>query len=107
MLKENLLRELYKEDHCTTLTLIKKWMYALMNNIFINNYLRVIQYDTLETYDLNDLHDAVCKLPEEYRIPFTMHVSGFKYSEIAERLHLPLGTVKSRIFFIRQSLHKN
>ena len=33
-----------------------------------------------------------------------MHVSGFKYREIAEKLSLPLGTVKSRIFFTRQRL---
>jgi RNA polymerase sigma-70 factor (ECF subfamily) len=33
-----------------------------------------------------------------------MHIAGFKYREIAERLSLPLGTVKSRIFFTRQRL---
>jgi RNA polymerase sigma-70 factor (ECF subfamily) len=31
-------------------------------------------------------------------------VSGFKYREIAERMRLPLGTVKSRIFFTRRRL---
>ena len=33
-----------------------------------------------------------------------MHVAGFKYHEIAEKMELPLGTVKSRIFFARQRL---
>lgn len=33
-----------------------------------------------------------------------MHVAGYKYNEIAEKMGLPLGTVKSRIFFARQKL---
>jgi len=33
-------------------------------------------------------------------------VSGFKYREIAVKLALPIGTVKSRIFFTRQRLQK-
>ena len=48
----------------------------------------------------------VSNLPKEYKVPFFMHVSGFKYREIAERLHLPLGTVNSRIFFTRQKLQQ-
>ena len=35
-----------------------------------------------------------------------MHVAGYKYNEIAEHMNLPLGTVKSRIFFARQRLQK-
>ena len=31
---------------------------------------------------------------------------GYKYHEIAEKLDLPLGTIKSRIFFARQELQK-
>ena len=41
---------------------------------------------------------------DEYRIPFSMHIAGYKSYEIAERMQLPLGTVKSRIFFARQRL---
>jgi RNA polymerase sigma-70 factor (ECF subfamily) len=33
-----------------------------------------------------------------------MFLAGYKYNEIAEILSLPLGTVKSRIFFARQAL---
>ena len=43
---------------------------------------------------------------DDYRIPFSMHVAGYKYNEIAEKMNLPLGTVKSRIFFARQRLQK-
>lgn len=35
-----------------------------------------------------------------------MHVAGYKYNEIAEKMNLPLGTVKSRIFFARQRLQE-
>ena len=58
-------------------------------------------------YDLKEMHRIVNALPREYKIPFSMHVSGFKYREIAEKLNLPLGTVKSRIFFTRQKLQQD
>ena len=45
-------------------------------------------------------------MPFQKNIAFAMHVSGFKYREIAEKLDLPLGTVKSRIFFTRQRLQE-
>ena len=35
-----------------------------------------------------------------------MHVAGYKYHEIAEKMDLPVGTVKSRIFFARQRLQE-
>lgn len=62
--------------------------------------------DREEANDLKEMHRIVNALPREYKIPFSMHVSGFKYREIAEKLNLPLGTVKSRIFFTRQKLQQ-
>ena len=104
----------------------KSWVFTIMRNIFINNYRKVVrsqttvdttddlyqlnlpQVETSETpensYALMEVTQAVSKLPKEYLEPFRMHVSGYKYHEIAETLGLPLGTVKSRIFFAKQKL---
>ncbi|NDV80526.1 sigma factor-like helix-turn-helix DNA-binding protein, partial [Bacteroides sp. 51] len=57
-------------------------------------------------YDLKEMRRVVNALPSDYRVPFSMHVAGFKYREIADKLDLPLGTVKSRIFFTRQRLQE-
>ncbi|MBO5721363.1 MAG: RNA polymerase sigma factor, partial [Bacteroidales bacterium] len=34
----------------------------------------------------------------------SMHIAGYKYSEIASFLKLPIGTIKSRIFYARKKL---
>jgi RNA polymerase sigma-70 factor (ECF subfamily) len=56
------------------------------------------------TYAEKEITDAINSFADEYRIPFSMHLAGYKYNEIAEEMNLPLGTVKSRIFFARQRL---
>ncbi len=116
------------EDKYTPDTNFKGWMYTIMRNIFINNYRKVVRDQTFvdrtdnlyhlnlpqdagfesteNAYDLKEMHRVVNALPKEYRVPFAMHVSGFKYREIAEKLNLPLGTIKSRIFFTRQKLQE-
>ncbi len=97
-----------------------------MKNTFINNYRRNIKENTIidgtqDLYYLNQPHDkgfispesnyaegeiekAIDSLDDEFRIPFRMHLEGFKYKEIADELGLKIGTVKSRIFFTRQKL---
>ena len=56
------------------------------------------------SYTVKEIMKAINGFSDEYRIPFTMHIEGYKYHEIAEKMSLPLGTVKSRIFFARQRL---
>ncbi len=106
----------------------KGWVFTIMRNIFINNYRRVMRSATVidqteDLYHLNlsqdsglespegsyaaqEITDAIAEFPEKYRVPFSLHVAGYKYNEIAEKMNLPLGTVKSRIFFARQQLQE-
>jgi RNA polymerase sigma-70 factor (ECF subfamily) len=129
LLQETSLKALDNMDKYMPDTNFKGWVYTIMRNIFINNYRKVVRDQTFvdhtdnlyhinqtqeleaesieSNYDIKEIRRAVNSLPSEYRIPFAMHISGFKYREIAEKLSLPLGTVKSRIFFTRQRLHRN
>lgn len=128
LLQETSLKALDNEDKYVPDTNFKGWMYTIMRNIFINNYRKIVREQTFVdqtdnlyhlsmpqdsgfastegAYDLKEMHRIVNSLPRDYKVPFSMHVSGFKYREIAERLGLPLGTVKSRIFFTRQKLQE-
>lgn len=128
LVQETSLKALNNEDKYTPDTNFKGWMYTIMRNIFINNYRKVVRDQTFvdqtenhyhlnlpndiayestdRAYDLKEMHRIVNALPREYKVPFSMHVSGFKYREIAEKMGLPLGTVKSRIFFTRQKLQR-
>ncbi|MEZ5048320.1 MAG: sigma factor-like helix-turn-helix DNA-binding protein [Saprospiraceae bacterium] len=56
---------------------------------------------------MEELHKMIDELDDSIREPFMMHYSGFKYQEIADELNLPLGTVKSRIFFARKGFERN
>ena len=126
LLQETSLKALDNEDKFEPDTNFRGWMYTIMRNIFINNYRKIVREQTFVdqtdnqyhlsmpqdsgfastegAYDLKEMHRIVNALPRDSKVPFSMHVSGFKYREIAERLGLPLGTVKSRIFFTRQKL---
>ena len=57
-------------------------------------------------FGLGQTVDGLTAVSYTHLVPFSMHVSGFKYREIAARLGLPLGTVKRRIFFTRQKLQE-
>ena len=59
-----------------------------------------------DSYGAGEITAAINEFADEYRIPFSMHVAGYKYQEIAEKMNLPLGTVKSRIFFARRKLQE-
>ncbi len=105
----------------------KAWIMTLMRNTFINEYRRkkrhavtsapsdsfhfeankdntaIINQGTsnLEMEELNKMMDSI---DEKLRVPFQMNYTGMSYQEIADDLDIPLGTIKSRIFFARKEL---
>ena len=56
---------------------------------------------------MEELEGMITSLDDSIKVPFMMHYKGFKYQEIADELDLPLGTVKSRIFFARKALKES
>ncbi len=127
LLQETYLKALTYRDKFEAKTNLKAWLYTIMRNTFINNYRKAVRANTIidktdEQYYINTAatskgmanpesvmsHDQIKsqidKLEDEYRIPFQMYNRGFKYKEIAAKLNLPIGTIKSRIFLARKKL---
>jgi len=126
LVQDTYLKAITNKDKFVDYTNLKAWVFTIMKNTFINNYRRNTKENTIidgtkDLYYLNQPHDkgfispesnfseaeiekAIDSLDDEFRIPFRMHIDGFKYKEIADELGLKIGTVKSRIFFTRQKL---
>lgn len=126
LLQDTTLKALDNEQRYSENTNFKGWVFTIMRNIFINKYRRMMRSSTIidsseDLYLLNtpqimtpdtpdssmavgEILKVLRSFPDDYRVPFTMHVSGYRYSEIAKKMNLPLGTVKSRIFYARKML---
>lgn len=126
LMQDTFLKAIQNQDKFIDETNLKAWIFTIMKNTFINNYRRKMRENTMidgtqELYYINlpsdkgsispesnyaerEIIKAVESLESEYREPFKLHVEGFKYEEISDKLNLKLGTVKSRIFFARQKL---
>lgn len=128
LLQETSLKVLDNREKYVDNRNFKGWVLTVMRNIFINNYHKVVRTQTIVdqnadlynlemlndsgfdtpdgSYQIQEISQAINNLNEELKVPFSMYVSGYQYNEIAERLNVPLGTIKSRIFFARQELKK-
>ena len=126
LIQDTFYRAIANKDKFSEGTNIKAWLFTIMKNIFINNYRKnqkknVITDTSDNQYLLNstkkvehngsevnflsaDIEKAMQEVSTDFTEPFMMYFNGFKYQEIAEQLNLPLGTVKSRIFFARKEL---
>lgn len=126
LLQDTTLKVLDNEDKYVEGTNFKAWIFTVMRNVFINNRRRVsrtaVVVDTSEdlyqinvpvegadsnpddSYSVKEISEVINRFPDDYRIPITMHLAGYQYSEIAQKLGVPVGTIKSRIFYARKRL---
>lgn len=128
LLQDTTLKALDNEDKYAANSNFKGWVFTIMRNIFINKYRRMVRSATVidhsdDLYQLNtpdsdnmpgpedtleekEITAVINSFPDGYRVPFTMYVAGYKYGEIADTMGLPLGTIKSRIFYARRYLQQ-
>lgn len=129
LLQETFLKALSHRDKFVGYSNLKAWTFTIMKNTFINNYRKQQKENTHNdntknnffinlTKDISptrpdselsvtEINKKIEELPEEFKKPFKMFLAGFKYKEIADKLDLKIGTVKSRIFFTRKRLMEN
>jgi RNA polymerase sigma-70 factor (ECF subfamily) len=126
LLQDTFFKALSNKDKFDPATNMKAWAYTIMKNTFINNYRKARRANTViddsqDLYYINsnqktvsispdsefnhgEIMKTIRSLDDDQRIPFEMHIEGYKYKEIAEDMNLPIGTVKSRIFLTRKKL---
>jgi RNA polymerase sigma-70 factor (ECF subfamily) len=126
LMQETVLKAFTNREKFTEGTNLKAWLYTIMKNTFITNYQRMVRKGTfVDTTDnlhyinssgsiiennaytgfaLKDINLAIEELDDVHKSPFMMHYRGFKYHEIADKLGIPIGTVKNRIHIARKIL---
>ncbi len=126
LLQDTVLKAFIHREKFSEGTNLKAWMYTIMKNTFITNYQKLVKRKTfIDTTDnlhfinstqyttrnageqkfaMDDIQKAISSLENTFREPFMMYFNGFKYHEIADRLEIPIGTVKNRIHLARKEL---
>lgn len=129
LVQETIYKALKNWDKFKEGTNIKSWLYTIMRNIFINDYRKKKKRNTIHdnsetqflfdsiSHSSNNIGEenlleeeiklAMSKVGKDMMEPFNMHYIGYKYNEIAETLNIPLGTVKSKIFFAKKAMRKS
>ncbi|MCP9746127.1 RNA polymerase sigma factor [Lacihabitans sp. CS3-21] len=126
LVQDTLVKAFLNKDKYADGTNLKAWLFTIMKNTFITNYQRmmrkntiidtsdnlhyinssdsIVQNDAYGNFANEDISKALEKLDDTYKEPFMMYFNGFKYHEIAEKVAIPIGTVKNRIHLARKEL---
>jgi RNA polymerase sigma-70 factor (ECF subfamily) len=130
LVQETCLRAFRALDQLREPAAAKVWVFTVLRSVFLRRAEREVPGMTISVDDpdtlacaslelsclddsslrhavLEDVRDAVVRLPLLYREPILLaHVAGFSYREMAEILEVPVGTVMSRLFRARRLLRQ-
>ncbi len=105
-------------------TNLRAWLFTILHNLYINQYLRHGSVGTMvplldehnhlscpprqyHSVTLTDLARAFDRLPDqEQQVVLMVGVDGMQYEDAAETLGVPIGTVKSRLSRARRRLRR-
>lgn len=125
LMQETLCRAYKNKDRFREGTNFKAWITTIMRNNFINDFRKMktrnrveapiedyayfvenkaIDGDAGSIIMMKELRNMVNSLSTDFQKPFDMFNDGYHYDEIAQAMNIPIGTVKSRIFFARKKL---
>lgn len=121
LLQESFLKAFECIDRFEEGTNFKAWMSTIIRNTFINNYrklkVRINNADRVKSItpvettnagssniEMQRINTFINMLPEDQSVPFMMYFEGYQYDEIASIINVPIGTIKSRIFYARKFL---
>lgn len=112
-------KHLYKDQKGSTLY---SWLSKMMFNLFASRYRRKVKFETQydpenfiekksvepsqeQKVELKQMQKEINKLSDDHKkvIIFTC-VYGMQYSEVSDKLDIPVGTVRSRLSRARQKL---
>jgi len=127
LFQETVFKALKNKDKFSLGTNFKAWIMTLMRNTFINEYRRKKRHNVTSApsdsfyfeatkentsirnlgtsnLEMEELDKMMNSIDQKLRTPFQMYYVGMSYQEISDELEVPLGTIKSRIFFARKEL---
>ncbi len=122
--QSTILRALEKKDYFEEGTNLFSWLSTIMFNIFISQYrhekkfefqhdpdfyLNRIAEDSCQEnrVDLSTIMSTMKRLrPEHHNILVLVCIQGLRYEEVAQRLKIPVGTVRSRLSRARGQLQE-
>ncbi len=122
LVQNTLVRAIEKKELFQEGTNLYSWLSKIMYNLFVSAYRRKTKFESQydpEPYiqkqqtnarqhkemELQDVDAAVQKLSKDHRsVMILVCIKGMEYAEVAKRLKIPVGTVRSRLSRAREQL---